>query len=253
MEKEKQIKPMLFSAPMVQAILKGTKMQTRREMVSSSPEMTASMMNVLCGVDDPQDLIKYSHISVGNVLWVRETWKIGSWKHEDDVMAFDYKASPELIKTPFIEFQDSDRFSNMTERAIEELDRLGIEPDVDEENETFSYKWELGQSPFKWKPSIHMPKEAARIFLKVTDVRIQCLHDISEGDAEAEGIERMPLEHWWRNYLNDPLPGCSMAKESFKTLWKFINGFDSWARNPLVWVITFEVCEKPEDFLTCSN
>ena len=93
---------------------------------------------------------------------------------------------------------------------------------------------------FKWKPSIHMPKEACRIFLRITNVRLERLQEISEQDAIAEGIERIPDAHWWKNYLEKPLPGTSNPFFSFKTLWQSINGEQLWNDNPWVWVIEFE-------------
>lgn len=244
-------KPILFSAPMVQAILNGCKSETRREIKSGSMEQTALMINLLSGLESAsEELMRFCRFQVGDILWVRETWKIGFWDHEEDIMAFDYKASPDLTKTKRVEFQDCDRFNKMTERAIEELDSLGIEPIIDEESETFHYKWESGQSPFKWKPSIHMPKEASRIFLKITDIRIECVQDISEKDAISEGVERLSPDCGYRNYLDDSSSGCFTAKDSFKTLWQSINGLESWERNPLVLVISFEICDKPKNFIS---
>ena len=102
----------------------------------------------------------------------------------------------------------------------------------------------------KWKPSIYMPKKRARIFLEVTNVRVERLQDITEEDAIAEGIERVsiaPFVHRFKNYLcNNKFIG---PKESFKTLWMKINGIDSWKSNPWVWVYEFKQVHHPKDFL----
>lgn len=84
----------------------------------------------------------------------------------------------------------------------------------------------------KWRPSIHMPKEAARIFLRVTDVRVERLHQITEDDAISEGCDRGPS--MMRPYTS-----------SFITLWdSTINPSDieryGWDANPFVWVIEFQ-------------
>lgn len=106
-----------------------------------------------------------------------------------------------------------------------------------------------------WKPSIHMPKEAARIFLKVTNVRVERLQDISEEDAIAEGIASFnhgfggsPRGVWYRDYKH--LSHNCRPRDSFRTLWQSINGKKHpWDTNPWVWVYTFEQTEKPDNFL----
>ena len=115
----------------------------------------------------------------------------------------------------------------------------------------------------KWKPSIHMPKEAARIWLEITKVRAERLQNISEEDAIAEGVKSnfsalfqeqryydyMDIESEWRS-----------AVSSFRSLWYKINGIESWHENPWVWVIKYKVVSttgKPEivktDELTIEN
>lgn len=97
---------------------------------------------------------------------------------------------------------------------------------------------------FKWKPSIHMPKEAARIWLKVTDVRVERLQDITDKDAEREGAQPdNPFD-----YDVDKWPNL----EYFKEIWNSIikkSDLDryGWEANPYVWVIEFGRCEKQEE------
>lgn len=92
----------------------------------------------------------------------------------------------------------------------------------------------------RWKPSIHMPKDAARIWLRINDVRVERLQDITGQDAISEGVIFPPhgslslLESW------------GAAKKLFQNLWQSINGSDSWKDNPWIWVIEFERIEKPE-------
>lgn len=107
----------------------------------------------------------------------------------------------------------------------------------------------------KWKPSIFMPKEAARIFLKVTNVRAERLQDISEDDAIAEGILRIKKAYRggtaYYDYSGKQTPASynfDSPIASFKTLWQSINGRESWEANPWVWVYEFEQIEKPKDF-----
>lgn len=108
------------------------------------------------------------------------------------------------------------------------------------------YKADQSNSTLRgWKPSIHMPKAACRIFLKVKSVRVERLQDISEVDAIAEGAQHY-IE---RNYPSLIIDNYPTAKEDFRKLWIDINGPESWEANPWVWVIEYEVLPgKPEGF-----
>lgn len=95
----------------------------------------------------------------------------------------------------------------------------------------------------KWKPSIHMPKEAARIWLKVTDVKVERLQEITPQEAWKEGA---------RCSCMSPVSDCSGNKTAFIDIWNStIKKSDldryGWSANPYVWVIEFERCEKPEE------
>lgn len=94
----------------------------------------------------------------------------------------------------------------------------------------------------RWRPSIHMPKEEARIWLKVTDVRIERLRDITEEGAVKEGLYK-----GWRLHGMGSL--ANTARQAFMWLWETITrkapAAESWACNPWVWVIEFKRCEKP--------
>lgn len=94
----------------------------------------------------------------------------------------------------------------------------------------------------RWHPSIHMPKEAARIWLKVTDVRVERLQEITPQGAWKEGARCSCLH---------PVPDCAGNKTAFVNIWNStIKKADldryGWDANPYVWVISFERCEKPE-------
>jgi hypothetical protein len=89
-----------------------------------------------------------------------------------------------------------------------------------------------------WKPSLFMPKAACRIFLQITNIRVERLQDISESDALAEGIDREKLSG---DFEHTPV-------QEFENLWQSINGEESWEENPFVWVIEFKQIEKPTNF-----
>ena len=114
--------------------------------------------------------------------------------------------------------------------------------------EFYGYKASIANSEDaheKWKPSIHMPKEAARIFLKVTDVRIERLQDMTLDDFLNEGIS-IPYEAF-----NDPTNAYMQAKEMFMRIWdstirKRDIGKYGWDANPYVWVINFKRTGTPD-------
>jgi hypothetical protein len=103
---------------------------------------------------------------------------------------------------------------------------------------------------YGWRPSIHMPRKASRLTLEVTEVRRQILHEISEEDALAEGIQRdglgrhytvgiAELQHDWK----------STARQAYADLWVHLHGVDAWRENPEVVAITFTVHRKNVDGL----
>jgi len=114
---------------------------------------------------------------------------------------------------------------------------------------------------YRWTPSIHMPKVACKLWLKVADIKLERLHDITEEDAINEGIQFLGIIDGsgkrfsgWKNYLcksdNDVL-SFNNPIDSFRSLWISINGADSWKLNPWVWVIRFKhTYNRPEGFLS---
>jgi hypothetical protein len=197
--------PILFSTPMVQALLSGTKTMTRR-IVKMYATSDAHPMRQNATWLQENKTCPYG--KVGDILWVREGF---------------YKLTSEKL------------------------------------NGNFFYKADLATQGwnFKWKPSIHMPKEACRLFLKVKAVRVERLQDIPRQDCINEGIAYKE-ENWEKlrglpgSYFDYgrktfcPLPSGKISPSmSFKSLWNSINGPDSWSANPWVWVIEFERIAKP--------
>lgn len=106
--------------------------------------------------------------------------------------------------------------------------------------------------PGKWRPSIHMPKEAARIFLKVTDVRVERLQDISNEQILREGINKKTVLRYMKQCPEETeeweraahiIPYSELWNSTIK---KSDVGVYDWGSNPWVWAIEFERCEKPE-------
>lgn len=162
----------------------------------------------------------------GDILYVRETWKC--WR------AHRYEATADII---FKTGGDGVRLQ-FANGSIDSVNRFDYDTFV---NKWLSYHGE-------WKPAIHMPKEAARIWLKVTDVRVERLQEITEDGAKAEwAIDNRGFIHSTENeYVS-----IYTAREHFTEIWNStIKKSDidryGWDANPYVFVIEFERCEKPE-------
>lgn len=231
------MKPILFNTDMVRAILDGRKTQTRRvvntqlnfpcQCTSGYYFDTADQILRCKSCDrwfskrDGRTVMLPQHCT-GDILYVRETWmpcaSVDSFLTETDM--YTYKA-------------------DWTDTNLEMQQKGWMGKDV------------------KWRPSIHMPKEAARLFLRVTDVRIEQLQDISEEDAITEGIflhspDFIPTYHWRKQEL--PGHGWDTARTCFLWgLWastikdKSTPPSHAWKENPWVWVYEFEVCEKNKE------
>ncbi len=237
-------RPILFSGPMVRAILAGSKTQTRR--IMKHPPRKVMVGGVVPALAVPkrrgdeswlwpnareQVLAMCPHGAPGDRLWVREAWRIGSW---DDGCGFwlDYCDGPrkERLET------DEDTAYRYIKQIREDLERKNIQPT----NGTM-YEWEPGESPLRWRPSIHMPRWASRITLEITGVRVERLGDITEADAMNEGVERTVTGDGWRHYHADPsfeavgLHPMPDARKSFLTLWNSLHGHGAWTENPWVW------------------
>jgi hypothetical protein len=225
-------KPILFSTPMVKAILEGKKTQTRR-VITPQPKFILKEHNggwneyseypiadPVC--NSPWGYGRICKYKVGDILWVREAFRKGN------ILSF----------YPLKYYYKADN--------PERKDAI-------------------------WKPSIHMPREAARLFLEVTSVRVERLQDITDKEAIAEG---MITNEQYAELSGEAVPEaycptcngtglhlavgenlgvmevdcckCDTAKKRFSLLWDSLNakrGY-SWESNPWVWVIEFEKAEK---------
>ena len=196
----KNAKPILFNTEMVQAITEGRKTVTRR-VIKPQPNNIEMLNGVFSNgllkifYDFDEGINIKAPYRVGDILYVRETWQRNYCNDVIVTGKYAYRASPETWQ-----------YFSEEEKNLKK----------------------------KWKPSIHMPKVAARIFLKVTDVRVERLQDITEEQAYKEGTT-LPSPR--ANYVN-----------SFISLWNStVKNQDidkyGWEANPWVWVIEFERVE----------
>lgn len=236
-------RPILFSAPMVRAILDGRKTVTRR-VVKPQPEMrevagVASMLSFktrhgsgwwLWPNARDQVLAECPYGQPGDLLWVRETHSLhqthGQHRGDDKRWGpwggLPTKVSPDGTQIAYYR---------------EGFDRC---------------------DGGRWRPSIHMPRWASRITLEVTGVRVERLQDITPAQILAEGV-RIPATPEGRALidistkhgpaaflpkLNDASPD-DLLRAHWAALWVQINGIDSWNANPWVWVVEFKRVEVP--------
>ena len=209
LQPEVRERPILFSGPMVRAILEGRKTQTRR-LVKPQPEVVrgefkgadarpSDGLRIVRGTErvtvnlafpeclrTAHDFCPYGR--PGDRLWVREAWR-------------------HAASCPFARESAgcADRRHNF-------------------------YRADGAAAGVRWAPSLCMPRWASRLTLEVTDVRVQRLQDISEEDARAEGVEPD------RDYWPDPARAHRVA---FHWLWDSIHGEGAWESNPWVWALTF--------------
>lgn len=214
--------PILFKGPLVTAVLDGSKIQTRR-LIKPQPEtwLTSgrqpwNFMGRTWGWQfsngtracSSENTLNCPYGSKGDQLWVRETW--ARIEVADDVTETQYRAD------------SGDKYPGGWP-ADEGADEL---------------------CP-KWKPSIHMRREYSRIQLEVTEVRVERLQDITEEDAQAEGLIPIPITVDCGPMTESTGGACGggyiTARESFATYWDAINSHRApWASNPWVWVISFK-------------
>lgn len=216
------IKPILFNTEMTIAVEKNRKTQTRR-LVSPTPPADARLVmspdpDNRYAWDESRELpdlgphdrrVYYPRYYPGDILYVRETWST--------------KLSNECYAQPC-----------HTGRCPYESCESAPGPCFPEE---YIYKAtdNLPSYGGKWHPSIHMPKEAARILLRVTDVSVERLQNISRESAIAEGC-------------NGAIPILEFKRIWNSTLKHMDHIRYGWAANPWVWVYSFERCEKPEEW-----
>ncbi len=229
-------RPILFSAPMVRAILSSHKTVTRRVMkvqpvlnggfwevygagwgkgAASVPVMPGHSLSSNC---------PYGRI--GDHLWVRETWS--------DV---------NLQGAPGIAYRADGDVRDLMEDASF-LDEDGAFNYDDSRSKPYQFAcWSedlIGGKEGRWRSSIHMPRWVSRILLEITDVRVERLQSINEDQAKAEGVrlytDHAALGDWWHvdgieTYSADP-------RKSFELLWTSVGG--DWNANPWVWVVEFK-------------
>lgn len=242
--------PILMSAPMVQAIINGTKTMTRRVIKQIPPDVFIEYLFYkegkyyrAAGINGCVELgFRCRYGNPGDVLFVRESWRLKGWHFEDSEAIIGYADGEEIqYDTPD---DDNDLGYQWVVKQFEKLVQKDIVAPVDGDDDTEEdCRMEFTSKEHPFSPSIHLPKWCSRIWLEVTDVRVERLHDITEEDAIAEGIEKQYSEPEIFKPYNEKVlqPPVESPEEIFQELWETINGKESWDVNPWVWVISFKV------------
>ncbi len=236
----------LFNTEMVKAVLEGRKTQTRR--VNKPPkgypvgfyqrfarEWVRVIENFWQPYEDSErkvitrSKVKCPYGQSGDLLWVREMWRVWSW-HEGEPITIQYQDGKTREETSDgYESGIEDWYERMWIQSAEDCEKDGIKLNED------SDIYEIGDQPFptRWRPSIHMPRWVSRITLRVKDVRVERVQEITLDNIIAEGAP----------FHRDETLAHDHARIWFAELWDSINakrGF-GWEENPWVWVVEFEV------------
>ena len=197
-------RPILFSAPMVRAILEGRKTVTRREVKKQAALdcLAAGFEPAFLALPGNADLCPYGR--PGERLWVREAWAADA--------QLDAIAPRELSQGEPIRYS-ADGATRQTGCSM--------------------------ITPGKTRPSIHMPRWTSRILLEITEVRVERLQDITYEEAVAEGVHRDSACRMWA--ATDEGGAChKYPVPAFRDLWESINGAGAWDANPWIWVVEFK-------------
>ena len=197
-------RPILFSGPMVRALLAGTKTQTRRVI---KPQHLAFFNQDAAAMLSDWNERPLPYGQTGDRLWVREAWGLHAYGDDTDWLKGGCTAM-----------------------------------DLDDHVIAYRADWGPLQDGCHWRPSIHMPRAASRITLEITGVRVERLQDISFTDAAAEGLHYTSerLDRW----SADGSLWHATPQQAYRALWESINGPDSWDANPWVWAIEFKRVDK---------
>ena len=220
-------RPILFSAPMVRALLDGRKTQTRRVVKPQPHHGPVGQIVNLGGAEwamddgDLSGLWTCPYGAPGDLLWVRET-----------IQRFDKGTCDQNV------WYRAGGNGGLDEHGVWNIPD-GVDPHqpwpVDRKGPGGGAAYNVA--------SIHMPRWASRLTLEITDVRVERLPAISRADAIAEGLQRLPASGRWVVEKGQQYAGLADhdPRLVYSWLWEAINGPGSWATNPWVWALTFKV------------
>jgi len=249
-------RPIIFSAPMVRAILGGRKTQTRRVLRRPTDHFHATYTEAC--IDDAGALVWWDRSSmdnrrqgrlpfaVGDSLWVREACRAEELSRPQFERPATAKERALLKRMTVIECSEDDGADGVRYLADDAWRKIENTPEAGEAwSALFHYRGRGKGRVGNTVPPIHMPRWASRITLRVTEVRVQRLQEISEEDAKAEGVESLKSGRGYYSVKYGKAAGHfgvyhDFAREAFEELWCSIHGPGSWDENPWVAAVTFE-------------
>ena len=208
MSETKAEHPILFSGPMVKAILEDRKTMTRR-VIKNPGRFEGLMLDGEAGEWCPYG-------NVGQRLWVREQWTLS-----------DYSTAAKDRDAVWYRADKAGAIFDCEHRKLKGQPRLALKDDL---------------NAIIWTPAIYMPRWASRITLEITDVQVERLQDISEQDIAAEGLAVTPGTPCATAFVDLPRDKRihSTATACFAAGWNALNTKHGWKQNPFVWVISFK-------------
>jgi hypothetical protein len=210
------MKPILFSTEMVRAILDRRKTQTRRIVKPQPPADNIDSETIV----ERDDCMGYPAM-------------VASWECETDF---------HNVKFPYGVIGDILWVRETWQKMEEGYKNIHGKPFIYQADWLEGGKGKIAHGG-KWKPSIHMPKEACRLFLKIKDIRVERLHQITENDAISEGApDTLKIDDLRvMNGMDWTIPRPFLMHQfGFMAIWCKINSPENWLQNPWVWVIEFE-------------
>jgi len=213
-------RPIAFSDAMAAAVRAGLQTQTRRK-IKLPPYYPDEDLMVFARTYIDQ----CPYGVVGDILWVRETWRPQSWTADFDCMVVEYRDGYTQRIDPFDVWDDSDA-EGLWDQLCLDCKAAGCYEDPD--TGSLTLKTPEGLDPIEWQALGEMPYGLARTFTELTAVKPEYLQDITEADAIAEGVVRVD--------------GYS-AIDSFIALWDSIIKNDPFDSNPCVWVLDFKILQ----------
>lgn len=240
-------RPIIFSAPMVAALLAGRKTQTRRLVSPGSCEVLGNRVTAKSPAWAGLRLHEAVSRSIGPLGTPRPHLDV-PWEHPADAARgvnseTRYRVDPIVQPGDRLYVRENHAIVPSSAYRMSEGVQQTVNPHDRDEAAIYAAGWE--RSKPRWRPSIHMPRWASRLTLLVTDVRVQRLQDISRRDAAAEGVAiHEPDLPYLAISTTAPWPGFANhhpPEENFAALWRHLHGPVSWALNPWVVAISFDV------------
>ncbi|WP_425469526.1 hypothetical protein [Paraburkholderia azotifigens] len=245
-------RPILFSGPMVRALIDGRKTQTRRIVKLPHNNRLGVWEPTTIGGPDGGRTASGATVPFQAAVWHTRTGDSLMCPHGqpgDQLWVRESGVKIKLAASDFHIFRhDEPTTLRIGDYWVEETRAPGASYNV----AGCSRESALSYREAKVVPSIHMPRWACRLELVIANVRVERVQDINEADAMAEGVESVRNEgEYWKDYLRstkrcDEMT-CLTARDSFRTLWDSINasrGF-GWDVNPWIWALSFRRVERP--------